>query len=65
LTTPGHFTSVFCVESWPDISAGFLPNLGRIIRPPLKTAKDQKQQDARHPDLGADISAGLFQIWAG
>jgi hypothetical protein len=39
--------------------------LGRIIRPPLKTAKDQKQQDARHPDFGADISAGFFQIWAG
>jgi hypothetical protein len=39
--------------------------LGQIIRPPLKTAKDQKQQDARHPDIGVDILAGFFQIWAG
>jgi hypothetical protein len=64
LTTQGYFTSAFVQILgrifWPDFSRSGLDN-----PPPLKTAKDQKQQDARHPDIGADILAGFFQIWAG
>jgi hypothetical protein len=42
-----------------------ISNLGRIIWPPSKTAKDQKDAGCASPRSQSEILARLFQIWAG